>query len=1212
MTPMPIARQMCDRIVREVSQWRVLDPACGDGNLLLAAIERLQAANIPEIHKRIVGVDIDPVMVGATRLRLAAAMGCHPEQVRVVCADFLELAHTPLLSGQLFSDPTVIISNPPYGKNREYEFLTVCNDIFARGAELVFLMPLAFLDRATEAAAGVLEGKPLGVTTGHCIYHHVCGHGIHLQSTRRKRSGESAFSVHSGVKLYEVGAGSPPQTERIISEKPFSSPRSKSGWLPCLRTGDIEPYRIRVGRLFIDYGPHLAHPKEIQRFTGPRLFVRRVPMWGSRTLASAFTEETAVCAGDVLVVRHKADDVELLKGLSVFINSPRAATAVLGHRPSVQHRVSFPKIAAKDLEWLFETDLPTDDELRRLSSSYSQFRKPSRTYPTKRPSNISQRLIETGFPLEEVSQAAGREKSIRQGHISTLQMWWARRPMGVCRAALFAALCPCAEDIEKDPRRLDMLSAVPGETTDEKLQRICAGLADWQAGSEGDILEVAKSLIAPDRGDAPFVVDTFAGGGSIPIEATRLGLQSFAGDLNPVAVTALKLALQLLPGASSDTLSVYGEMGRKISHSLKEVATTLYGDTKKVQHLAFFWCKTVTCPRCDRQLPLLKDKWLAKGKRQYAVRIAHGRSLRFDVYCPSTDRERSDADSGNVSAGGALCPWCDFNLSTASLAELSRAGQMTETLYAKFVIEGGEKTYKEITAHDKHLAEQSVLRRKRDRRVAKVPDVALDMNGIRHTWAMQYGVRNTRDLYSRRQQVALLELLYEIERELSPDRYRQQDVYSIMLALTFNRVVMYGTRHAWWQANGEFPANMYVRQGIPMVWNYVEVPISTLTGGGWRSACTWIRKVAEHLVALPQTGTAWLGDAAATPLQSQSADLVAIDPPYFDSITYAYLADPFYVWMRLLLGQGFPDEFSQELTPKDDEAIVDRPHKLAPNPKGEGHFRRKMEEAFREAARVLRPGGRLLLMYGHKKLRAWDAILSALLDSGFVPTVSWPIQMERKVKFRHGHIDALASSCIIFCERSDRTEKLDTSWQEVEAELKANIRRALYRYQRANFMGADLASALIAPACALLHKYTIRNEDGRAWSVSELLEKLPRIAEECEVETIQERGSEDAGEIITALRSISPKNLVANGLKRGWTSYADMHSGLLLAAQYAEALYSGDKVGADNIWDRLSNTERKTLCTALRAAAVISPPGSLGRQLAHAGLGRASMLLRVN
>jgi adenine-specific DNA methylase len=1213
MTPIAIARQMVERFQSNPTDWKVIDPACGDGNLLIAVVERLREAQVPDIQKRIIGIDIDPEMAASARSRLAKAIGCHAELVQVVCDDFLRLANSPLLFGQLFSDCSSVISNPPYGKGREYEFLTVCNNVFPRGTELVFLMPLAYLDRVRDSAAGVLDGKPLGVTTGHCIAHHIAGRRIQLESVHRKASAATPFRVLSGVKLYEIGAGVPPQSSQLISEKPYSSDTARLEWLPCVRTGDIQPFEISLGRLYVNYGEHLAHPKEIGRFTGPRLFVRRVPIWGSRCLGSVFIEQTALCAGDVLVVRHISDDADLLKGLATFLNSPDAAELILNHRPSVRHRVSFPKISGKDLEWLFENNLPSERELQLLANSYGRSTKLANRKPTiYGDQKNGLRLLEVAFPIEEVSQAASREKSIRQGHISTLQMWWARRPMGVCRAALFASLCPAPAELTDSQEALNLLRDVPGETIHDQLQWLCGQLADWKAGADESILRIASALICLTQAERPCILDSFAGGGSIPVEAARLGLHALASDINPVAVIPLKLALELLPGAPQETLLLQRQIAAKITKRLKEMGKQLYGDSKATQHLAFFWCKTIECPECSEEIPLLKDKWLAKGTENWAVRVERGMGLRFTVYSPSTPAELKDADTAFISAGGATCPWCTAKVASAVLAELSRTGQMGDHLYAKLEKVNGRKVYRAVKPTDQQYAAGATLRDFANRRITTVPDSALDVNGIRHLWAIQYGVRSTRDLYSARQQVALLELVYEIEEMLSTVASQDRKLIQILLALTFNRVVMYGTRHVWWQPNGEFPANMYVRQGIAMVWSYVEIPISSPGAGAWHSASNWIEKVVEHLSLLPSKGLAWMADAAETSLPANSVDLVAIDPPYFDSITYAYLSDPFYVWMKALLGDLFKAEFSSEVSEKANEAIVDRPHKLATNPKTGEHFRRKMEAAFREAKRVLKPNGRLLLMYGHKKIEAWEAVLSPLLEAGFVPTVSWPISMERKVKFRHGRIDALSASCLIFCEPATATEKQDTTWEEIQPEMRASMRRALFRYQSANFMGTDLASAIIAPAAAILQRFRIRHQNGDCWTVRELLGKLPDMAKECEVEAVGNIDSEDAFGILATLKSIPSDQLISAGKNPGWTAVGPAHGAILRAANYVEALYRGDMAEADRIWTQLDGAGQENLCMVLRAAALISPPGSLGRQLAHAGLGRATMQLRVN
>ncbi|MCI0527147.1 MAG: hypothetical protein L0Y56_06860, partial [Nitrospira sp.] len=227
-------------------------------------------------------------------------------------------------------------------------------------------VPLAFLDRVTGVTGVPLNGRPMGVTTGHAIIYHVNGHPYYINQVKGLQANCRSFTVLSGVKLYELGAGIPPQTKKIIKARPFSSEMHHPGWLPCLRTGDIQPFSIAVGRLWVNYGPHLAHPKDLERFTGPRLFVRRVPIWATRQLGAAYIEQQALCAGDVLVIRQDNNNRELLQGLCVFLNSSRAGEVILNNRPSVRYRISYPKISAKDLNLLLELYAPNDDDLRAL------------------------------------------------------------------------------------------------------------------------------------------------------------------------------------------------------------------------------------------------------------------------------------------------------------------------------------------------------------------------------------------------------------------------------------------------------------------------------------------------------------------------------------------------------------------------------------------------------------------------------------------------------------------------------------------------------------------------------------------------------------------------------------------------------------------------------------------------------------------------------
>jgi predicted RNA methylase len=373
MTTEEVAHDMCRHIKTEKKKWKIFDPACGDGVLLEAAASELLKAGLKLEEINLVGFDIDQEMIIKAKNRLARYKSDTCENIKLVSCDTLHVLKGGLLHKEklfLLKDVSVILGNPPYGKNIEVRFFEECSRFFSGKAELVFLLPLSFIDSTNGISYTLLKGRPLGVTTGHVIVHHICGERFTLRKQRSSLDEVKGFRVLTGVKLYAVGDGEPSQTREIVANKPYSSSKQIQGWLPCLRTGDISKFSYKTGRLWVNYGNHLAHPKEIGRFEGPRIFVRRVPIWSDKTLGATYIEETALCAGDVLVVKHIDNDPEMLRGLSVFLNSQEASDYIITHRPSVGYRDSFPKISAKDLAKLFRDMLPNELVLRRLARTY--------------------------------------------------------------------------------------------------------------------------------------------------------------------------------------------------------------------------------------------------------------------------------------------------------------------------------------------------------------------------------------------------------------------------------------------------------------------------------------------------------------------------------------------------------------------------------------------------------------------------------------------------------------------------------------------------------------------------------------------------------------------------------------------------------------------------------------------------------------------------
>ncbi|WP_225182239.1 N-6 DNA methylase [Pectobacterium aroidearum] len=375
MTTEDVAHNMCQFFETDKKIWKIFDPACGDGVLLEAAALTLLEDGISSDNIYIVGFDIDNEMIIKAQKRLEKFAIEKGVRIFLKCCDTLKVLknnESYKYENDLLNDINIVIGNPPYGKNIEVVFFEECCRYFNSRAELVFLMPISFVDVVKEVSYTVLKGRPLGVTTGHVIIHHNCGNSYSRKRQRGSLEEVNGFSVLTGLKLYAVGDGMPPQSAEVVKEKPYSSATYIPGWLPCLRTGDIQKYSYTKGRLWVNYGKHLAHPKELERFDGPRLFVRRVPIWSDKTLGVTFLNETVLCAGDVLIIKHAENNTELLHGLCVYLNSTEVSDFIISHRPSVGHRDSFPKISAKDIAQIFREILPSETNLREYAKLYPE------------------------------------------------------------------------------------------------------------------------------------------------------------------------------------------------------------------------------------------------------------------------------------------------------------------------------------------------------------------------------------------------------------------------------------------------------------------------------------------------------------------------------------------------------------------------------------------------------------------------------------------------------------------------------------------------------------------------------------------------------------------------------------------------------------------------------------------------------------------------
>jgi putative DNA methylase len=708
------------------------------------------------------------------------------------------------------------------------------------------------------------------------------------------------------------------------------------------------------------------------------------------------------------------------------------------------------------------------------------------------------RLIEVDLPIKAISAHARREKSIRHGHISTLHIWWARRPLAACRAVVLAALLPDPADpacpAEFRAKAAEALRfRYGGRDLDDplvlrrSLLDFIAEVADWDRSTDPDYLACARALVAAAHPDGPpLVCDPFAGGGAIPLEALRVGAEAWACDYNPVAALLLKVVLEDIPRYGERLADAVREWGERVKERVAADIGRFYPpDPDGALPIAYLWARTVTCegPGCGAGIPLLRQLWLArKGKRQVALR------LRVDRERKAVDFEVVESGGlvgeGTVKRGSAVCPVCGFVTPVARVRAQAKAkGGLPVRMVAVVRTYPGQQGRLYRVAEERDLeaaraAAAELRRREREHRgpPSLVPDEPLPPDGTLGFRIQKYGLATWGDLFLPRQALALSafcaavrEAHAEIARESGDDSFAR--AVPTCLGTAVSRQADFLSVLCTWTPSGEFIGHTFVRQALAMVWDFVEVnPFSGATGD-WEGAVEWVEKVARQGGASAlRPGQAAQGDARALPLPDASVAYVVTDPPYYDAVPYADLSDFFYAWLRRSVGDLHPDLFAAPLAPKAGEIIVDPVALADGRNKDNAFFEQEMRRALAEARRVLAPDGVAVVVFAHKTTSGWEAMLQALLDAGWTVTGSWPIDTERPGRLREQNSAALASSVHIVCR--PRPERAGAgSWREVRPEVERRVAEWLPRLGEEGIEGADAIFACLGPALEAYSRY---------------------------------------------------------------------------------------------------------------------------------------------
>ncbi len=716
------------------------------------------------------------------------------------------------------------------------------------------------------------------------------------------------------------------------------------------------------------------------------------------------------------------------------------------------------------------------------------------------------RLIEDFIPVEAINQVAQREKIGNAAlHPRKLHLWWARRPLAAARAAVYATLV--ASDATEDAAR----SAA-----------YFHDLCKWGA-SERAIADARARVLAANGGVPPKVLDMFAGGGAIPLEAARLGCDATAVELNPVAHLIERCTLdypQRFGSSLAEDIRTYGHKWvertwQSVGHLYPRVQALdedrdrqlkMGDETAAEGHgvgrpFAYLWTRTVKCPNPAlpaHDLPLVRQTWMAKKKGRYVALkpVIDRDALAVGWTVVEADKpEGLDFDPAGFSKRGhASCLVCGATADGDYVKAEGLAGRMSIMPLAAVLVKpsGRGRDYLAAgTYPEPGFDECTAVIEGLD---VKPPGEAIPADDARNFWTPLYGLTTFGDLFTPRQAATLCTFaqgVHEAYDEMLADgvEAQQAEAVSAYLALVLGRLADYVSTLCQWHNTIQKTNHTFARQALPMVWDFSEVnPFANASG----SVLKYIGETAaivESLAGAARHVEVVRTSATQLPQQDESYDAIITDPPYYDNISYADLSDFFYVWIKRSVGFLFPEHFSGELTPKRREAIVAPYRHHGDKTEARRFYEDEMSAAFKEAHRVLKPDAPLVCVYAHKTTLGWATLVEALRRARFTITEAWPLDTEMPERSIGQGTASLASSIFLVARR--RGDDLVGDYAEVRRELDAVIAERLDRLLDAEVAGSDLVIATIGAGLTPFTRYAeVRLPNGDPLPAEKFLDEV--------------------------------------------------------------------------------------------------------------------------
>ncbi|GIU73085.1 MAG: DNA methylase [Bryobacteraceae bacterium] len=725
------------------------------------------------------------------------------------------------------------------------------------------------------------------------------------------------------------------------------------------------------------------------------------------------------------------------------------------------------------------------------------------------------RLIEEWLPIAEIGIESLRERTPMTPFPAPnrLHVWFARRPLVASRAAILGSLLPA----DADRKKFLWTLGIHGDPSEAKKALARAAATGVRVDNPyGYDRAFGYTPTEDDLSSLPAtsVLDPTAGGGSVPFEAARLGRTTIANDLNPVASLLLQATIQHPLRFGPALERRFSQLAANFRLRIQDPLAQLFPNSPDGIDATYLWARTVTCPYCGGLVPL-SPNWRLDGEGTGVRLIAEGRRIRFEIV-----HKASEHSPGTVKDGVGKCPFpdCGREIDGDDIKRQAQAGRMGHQLYCvvykKEVVVGKLKSGKPKTKLvrgfraprpeddvealvEQRLAEKMPLWQARN----IVPDEEIP-EGLKTMEPMRFGAQKWVDVFNPRQlygHCTSVEVFQDMVEELKAKNGGQLSELDraamVYIALAIDKCLDWNSLGCTWHPERTVVGHTFQRHDFAQKWSYGEMA-PTVTGIGYDWALRQVGKALGELIELlghtPETSSnghlfarpprrqpevkILCESADALSLPDASVDCIVMDPPYYDNVMYAELADFFYVWLKRTAGLLYPELFTSYLTDKDREAVAN-PAKFQgqKGAKRLAHvdYQRRMARIFGEMRRVLKPGGIMTVMFTHKAKDAWDALATGLIEAGFVITASWPVHTEAEGSLHIREKSAAKSTIFLVCRlREDAPARgEEVFWEEVEPKVRNVVRKKVREFQEAGLAGIDLYLACFGPALEVFSRH---------------------------------------------------------------------------------------------------------------------------------------------